>query len=117
MALYIITLTKMYNHITTVLMDLHWLLSLNGLNIQSYCLLIRHYKEQEYRQEWLVMSNSGRSLHSNEQSLLHVPKTRLVRYGYQSFQFAAPYLWNKMPLDLRQANSVHSLKSKLNIPL
>ena len=37
----------------------------------------------------------------------------LTTLGARSFSAAAPKLWNKLPLELRQATSLNSFKSRL----
>ena len=54
-----------------------------------------------------------RCLRSSGRALLTVPKSRLVTKGDRAFAIRAPHLWNALPGDLRQANSVTSLKSLL----
>ena len=37
----------------------------------------------------------------------------LVKYGHRSFSYPAPFLWNSLPVQTRQASSLHSFKSLL----
>ena len=45
-------------------------------------------------------------LRSSSRALLMVPKSRLITKGGRAFAVRAPRLWNSLPADLRQANSV-----------
>ena len=54
-----------------------------------------------------------RSLRSQSQGLLQVPKSRLKSYGDRSFKFAAATEWNKLPVDIRFAPSINVLRLDL----
>ena len=41
---------------------------------------------------------------------LHTKGSRLVNYGGKMLKVAGPILWNSLPLYIRNAQSVHSLK-------
>ena len=59
-------------------------------------------------------SNSLYNLRSPGKLLLEHPKGKmLTTLGTRSFSAAAPKLWNKLPLKLRQATSLNSFKSRL----
>ena len=55
----------------------------------------------------------SRSLRTADSLLLTVPRLRLDRYGLRSFSFAAPTVWNSLPLDLRKLSNVTSFSSAL----
>ena len=55
----------------------------------------------------------GHSLRAANSLLLTVPRVRLDRYGARSFSFAAPTVWNSLPLDLRKFSDVNSFSSAL----
>ena len=48
------------------------------------------------------------SLRSNEQNLLIVPKTMRKTFGDRAFAKAGPFLWNELPVDIREASTVET---------
>ena len=45
--------------------------------------------------------------------LLAVPKTKTKLYGDRSFAARAPRLWNALPVDLKNSESLNIFKSKV----
>ena len=110
-----VTGARKYDHITPILVQLHWLpvsyrivfkhlyfvhKSLNGLCPQYLTNLLEHQK-------------SARSLRSNFQDLLIQPTCKTKTYGDRAFSVCAPKIWNTIPLEIRQSSTVLSLKKKL----
>ena len=61
-----------------------------------------------------IKSNSLYNLRSTGKLLLDHPKGKmLTTSGARSFSAAAPKLWNELPVELRQATSLNSFKSRL----
>ncbi len=111
----LITRSPRSDHITPVLMQLHWLpveqriffkialqtyKAVNGLAPRYLCDLVTKYKP-------------ARSLRSGNRNLLDEPQGRLSAYGNRSFMVSAPKVWNSLPLEIREADSVTGFKSKL----
>ena len=46
-------------------------------------------------------------------SRLVEPSYKLSTYGFRAFSVYAPHLWNGIPLEIRQSNSVSVFKKKL----
>ena len=109
-------LTSIQHHISPVLRDLHWL-------PVKFCIydkiLLLTYKAIHglsplYISELIQMYSPARSLRSANQMLLSSssqPTTKF--YGSRIFYSSAPQLWNNLPLNIRQANSLISFKSLL----
>lgn len=110
----LLTGTKKSEHITPILISLHWLpvhfrivfkillfafKSLNGL--------------PPHLSELLQPYTPARSLRSANQQLLKVPKTKYKFKGDRAFAVVAPKLWNDQPLHVRQASSLSEFKSLL----
>ena len=57
-----------------------------------------------------------RSLRSSSRHLLSVPSVS-SEFGRRSFSFAAPDLWNRLPIDLRCSSSLDSFKRQLKTHL
>ena len=106
---------RKFDHISEDLEDLHW------LPVQSrvvYKILLTTYKAlnglaPEYISELVQIHEPPRSLRSAAKYELCVRKPNLKTYGARSFSFAAPVLWNEMPLSIRQSPSIDTFKSHL----
>eukprot|EP00794_Sanderia_malayensis_P001036 gene1036-363_t len=55
----------------------------------------------------------SRSLGSDSQKLLTVPKFRLSTFGGRSFEYNAALLWNQTPIDIRSSPTLQTFKSRL----
>ncbi len=96
----IITRTRMRDHITPVLESLHWL-------------------PVSFRVDFKILMLTYKALHglapqySSETGLLTVPLTRLRSMGDRAFSSLAPKLWNSLPIEIRQAKTISTFKSRL----
>ena len=112
------TLTGLHKweHITPVLVRLHWLpvaarVEFKLLTIVYKCL---YSNGPEYLKDLLVTYTPSRSLRSSDDSrLLLEPRTKLSTGGDRSFHKAAPVLWNKLPHEIRHSISLSQFKSRL----
>ena len=108
----IVTFTKKYEHITPILIDLHWLVEYRI----TYKVLLLVYKainglSPSYISNLLSFRSSSYSLHSCSNKLLQVPRSKLKSYGDRRFSIAGPKLWNSIPASLRNADSLNSFKN------
>ncbi len=74
----------------------------------------------EYLTDLVIDYKPTRTLRSSSQSLLQLPPSREVTtayYGKRAFSVAAPTLWNKLPLAIRNTASVDSFKRQLKTHL
>ncbi len=55
----------------------------------------------------------SRALRSSSSISLVVPRIRLTTMGARSFSYAAPRLWNSLPLDIRNSNCLLTFKTRL----
>ena len=106
-----------FSHITPALYELHWLPV--SLRI-DYKILLLTFKciyglAPTYLSDLIsIKSNSLYNLRSTGKLLLDHPKGKmLTTLGARSFSAAAPKLWNELPVELRQATSLNSFKSRL----
>ena len=106
-----------FSHITPALYELHWLPV--SLRI-DYKILLLTFKciyglAPTYLSDLIsIKSNSLYNLRSTGKLLLDHPKGKmLTTLGAKSFSAAAPKLWNGLPVELRQATSLNSFKSRL----
>ena len=116
----LLTGSHKYDHITPVLMQLHWLpieqriaykiilvtfKALNGLAPQYIADMISYYKP-------------SRCLRSSNASLLNEPRFSVNSYGGRAFSVSSPRLWNKLPSSLRSSMlDLSEFKSKLKTHL
>ena len=118
MAARLITRTKITDHITPVLHILHWL-SINQrivFKIMTLTFKSLHDLVPQYLTELVTPYRSKRSLRSAKKDL-NLPKMSLKRYGYRSFQYAAPALWNNFPESIKSSKELSSLKTYLFLKL
>ena len=111
----LITLTKRQDHITPVLVELHWLPIKARID---YKVILTVYKALNghaplYIRDLLDVYVPKRSLRSEDKGLLVVPKTRLRSMGDRSFSCYAPKMWNTLPASLKDSPSVDVFKSHL----
>ena len=104
-----------FSHITQALYELHWLPV--SLRIDYKILLWTFkciYGLAPTSDLISIKSNSLYNLRSTGKLLLDHPKGKmLTTLGERSFSAAAPKLWNELPVELRQATSLNSFKSRL----
>ena len=110
----LITGTKKYSQITPVLQQLHWLpvqarILYKILLFTYQCL---HNMAPSYLEELLVKYRPARNLRSSQRNLLECP-VFCTRYGQRSFSYGGPTLWNNIPLNLKDANTVNHFKMLL----
>ena len=115
----LITRTRKSDHITPVLMCLHWL----PVEFRSqYKLLLYVYKTLNdlaplYLKELVTPYKPARCLHSESAFLLQIPGTHTKTYGERRFDKAADTLWNALPTNLRVAKSIDIFKQVLKTHL
>ena len=91
----IVTFTKKTEHITPVLLKLHWL-------------------PVQYRIIFNVLLLVYKGLNVLAlQRLLSLPRTSLKTYGDRAFSAAGPRLWNELPLSLGSSNILTVFKKDL----
>ena len=118
----IVSKTKMSEHISPVLRDLHWLPVVKRIDHKVLSLTFASLNESAtaYLQELAPSYTPPRSLRSASQSRLRLPSTEGTsrkKYGARSFSNAAPVLWNALPQKLRHAPSISSFRKQLKTHL
>ena len=107
--------TKKYDHIKSILKQLHWLLV--GQRIIFKILLltvkIQHNKAPSYLQAFITPYSPQRTLRSADKIQLVVPNSSLKNYGNRCFQHAAAEAWNILPFSFKQSDKVDSFKSNI----
>ena len=104
-----------YDHITPLLMELHWLPVEQRINFKILLITYKALNGQAptYITDLLCYYRPARPLRSSTQNLLRNPRYNLKNYGGRSFAVAAPRLWNALPLAVKNSNSVDTFKRQL----
>ena len=110
----IVSKTKKFDHITPALKRLHWLPISARIDFKLLTLAYRcfHNTAPSYLTEILPPYTPKRTLRSQDKMLLSAPKI-ISSYGKRSFQYAAAFLWNNLPADIRSLESLASFKRQL----
>ena len=115
----VLTGTKPWQHITPILMQLHWLPVKSRIKFKILLLTYKslHALAPRYLSDLLHPYTPLRSLRSSAKDQLETPRTRLKTFGDRAFCASAPTLWNLLPLHIRCATSVESFKKLLKAHL
>ena len=107
------------DHITPVLIALHWLpiryRILYKVLVSTFQAV--HNLAPMYITDLISLYEPGRQLRSASRSLLTVPRHNLERFGRRGFSVNAPHLWNDLPDNLRLIDSVILFKRHLKTHL
>jgi hypothetical protein len=77
----------------------------------------QHGKAPLYLAELIHLYVPARSLRSGQQSQLDQPKSTMKKYGDRAFSVCGPKLWNNLPSEIKNAESVDSFKRLLKTHL
>ena len=102
------------SHATPLLYQLHWLpidkrIIFKLLVIVFNCL---HNRAPDYLSQLLSPYIPNRTLRSSSANMLVAPRSN-NKFGERSFYFAAPRLWNNLPINIRTSSSFYSFKRSL----
>jgi hypothetical protein len=119
MAARIITRTGKYEHITPVLIDLHWLPISRRIQFK---ILVYTYKSlnqlaPEYLCDMVNIYKPTRSLRSETKGALILPHSKTVFYGNAQFNVVSAKLWNKLPGNVIQSPSLMTFRKALKTHL
>ena len=101
---------RKYDHITPVLKSLHWLPVRQRIEFK---ILLITFKAVNGCASTYISS----LLKSDSKKPLSVPRTRYKSFGDRAFSTAAPKLWNKLPLKLRNCNTISDFRKQLETQL
>jgi hypothetical protein len=115
----LVTRSRKREHISPVLVQLHWLPVEYRLcyKVLLYTFKAVHGTAPSYICELIEKQQPRRTLQSSTRSLLTVPKSRTVTYGDRSFRVAAATLWNSLPEDMKNSDTAYSFKKQLKTHL
>ena len=102
-------------HVTPLLKQLHWLPIQTRIDYKLATLAFRHFDGSlpEYLSSRLDIYLPSRYLRSSNDRLLKAPHWKLKSFGYRSFSYQGPVVWNSLPTDLKLSSSLSSFKSRL----
>ena len=103
------------DHITPVLIALHWLPIRFRVLVLTF--LAIHNIAPAYITDLISIYEPGRQLRAASRALLAVPHHNLERFGRRGFSVNAPRLWNDLPDNLRVIDSVVLCKRHLKTHL
>ena len=112
----LISRKRKFDHITPVLKDLHWLPV--DARIRFKILLITfkivHGIAPLYLKDLISLYVPPRDLRSSKKLLLTPPRGHFNKmYGQRAFSICAPLLWNNLPFQVRDAQTVDCFKRVL----
>ena len=108
------------DHSTPLLKALHWLPVAQRIQYKILCLCYKALNNSapSYLSNSLQIYTPSRTLRSaSDPLLLRIPRTKLSTFGSRSFSAYGPFLWNTLPLSIRQKPSLSSFKSALKTHL
>ena len=93
-----------FGHTSQLLSKLHWLPVEHRIVFKILSLVFKSLNNlaPSYISDLLTPYIPSRSLRSSSQSLLVVPRSIQKSYGGRAFAAAAPWLWNALPIHMRQ---------------
>ena len=106
-------------HVTPLLKQLQWLPIQTRIDYKLATLAFRHFDGSlpQYLSSRLDIYQPSRSLRSSNDRLLRVPRWKLKSFGYRSFSYQGPVVWNSLPTDLKLSSSLSTFKSRLKTHL
>ena len=109
-----VTNSSKFCHITPILKSLHWLkisqrIQYKILSLTYKCLLSN---KPVYLRNLLTVQSTSTTRSSSVITLKRPPIISRLKHSNRSFYVSAPVLWNSLPKDLRQYNSLHSANNK-----
>ena len=115
----LITRTKKQEHITPVLVSLHWLPIKQRIQYKLLLLAYRviHCHGPSYLAKLLKPHELSRQLPSADKNILVVPRSKSSSYGDRAFSCAVPRLGNALPDTMRKIPPEYTFKKCLKTML
>ena len=107
-----------HEHITPALIDLHWLLVRQRIDYKITLLVYKCLRgsTSQYLTEYCALlstTNLHHHLRLATRSDLIQHRTKTQRLGPRSFRCSGPSVWNRLPLSVRDSNSLTVFKTNL----
>ncbi len=109
----IVNLVPKFDHITPVMIDLHWLPVRYRIKFKIVLLVFKCLKGEApvYLKEMIARCEPSVTLRSSNPMLLKLPRVKRKTLGTRSFRYAGPELWNDLPLNIQNAQDIDGFKS------
>ena len=106
-------------HATPLLKQLRWLPIQTHIDYKLATLAFWHFDgcKPGYLSSRLDICQLSWSLRSSSDRVLRVPCWKQKSFGYRSFSYQGPVVWNSLPTDFKFSSSLASFKSKLKTHL
>ena len=108
------------NHISPLLMSLHWL-PINACIEYKFSVICHSFSlgfSPTYLSDLLLVYTPKRNLRStSDNRILCIPKLRTKTFGHRTFSLAAPTIWNSLPSELRHTDCIQKNKLALKTHL
>ena len=112
----LVTKPRKYEHITPVMIKLHWLPIPNRIQFELLLLIYKplHGLAPSYLTDILSL-RPNKGLRSDNQLPLNIPVStlRLKFYGDRAFSVAGPTLWNALPKNIQMCATLAAFKTSL----
>ena len=89
-----------------------WLCGRTGVRTSLGCDTLND-QVPSYLKDLIVRYFPNRALRSQTAGLLVVPRVSKSRMGGRAFSYQAPLLWNKLPVNVREADILSTFKTRL----
>ena len=112
----IIFMKKKTDHVTPLLIRLHWLPIKARIDYKSATIVFKclHNLAPQYLADLIHLKPNPRSLRSsNDTTILAIEKNKSKSYGDRTFEFFGTKLWNSLPRQLREKDTLQSFKTSL----
>jgi len=102
-------------HVSPVLASLHWLPVKFRIEVKILLLTYKALNDRapSYLKYLIVRYFPNRALHSQTTILLVVPRYSKSRMGGRASSYQAPLLWNKLPVNVLEADTLSNFKTRL----
>ena len=110
---------RKHQHITPVLVELHWLPVRWRVQYKLLVLVFTalHGLAPGYIRDLITPYLPTRNLRSADLHLLVVPRYNLEGYGKRAFSVSGPTLWNSLPENMRKIDNLTKFKTLLKTHL
>ena len=105
-----------HEHITPILMQLHWLPIFYRIQFKIALLVYKVTRGMAppYLCDLIEEQHPGRyPLRSNDKNLLKIPRTKTKSFGDRAFAVSAPTIWNNLPKSVRDSDNLKAFKTNL----
>ena len=116
----VVTQRKKYDHITHEMHNLHWLPMIHRVVFKILVLIYKalHAQAPSYLSDLLeIQQHRYLGLRSASKLNLVVKRTKCVSFGDRAFSVYGPKQWNKLPDQIKQADTLSDFRQKLKAHL